>query len=151
MLKKYISKTCHKKLLKNKMPCQAVCNKLEVYGIPEELSCLNKLETIAQQISFQKILIMQKGQQKKIRDVCNVPVDYDTVCKSLPLPPSSSGFVMIKLKRKIEFNGHCYFQAVRPEFINRVLTQLQKIHFLYQTVEINTSWFGPVKKRMYCF
>ena len=45
--KKYICKTCHQKLLKNKMPCQAVCNKLEVYGIPEELSCLNKLETIS--------------------------------------------------------------------------------------------------------
>ena len=71
------------------MPYQAVCNKLEVYGIPEELSCLNKLETIliAQQISFQKILIMHKGQQKKIRGaVCNVPVYYDTVCKSLPRP-----------------------------------------------------------------
>ena len=131
------------------MPCQAVCNKLKVYGIPEELSCLNKLETIliAQQISFQKILIMQKGQQKKIRGAaCNVPVDYDTVCKSLPRPPSSSGFVMIKLKRKIEFNGHCYFQAVRPEFINRALTKLQEINFLYQTVEINTSWFEPVEK-----
>ena len=131
------------------MLCQAVCNKLEVYGIPEELSCLNKLETIliAQQISFQKILIMQKGQQKKIRGaVCNVPVDYDTVCKSLPRPPSSSGFVMIKLKRKIEFNGHCYFQAVRPEFINRALTKLQEINFLYQTAEINTSWFEPVEK-----
>ena len=52
---------------------------------------------------------------------------------------SSSGFVMIKLKRKIEFNGHCYFQAVRPEFINRALTKLQEINFLFQTVETNTS------------
>ena len=128
------------------MPCQAVCSKLEVYGIPEELSCPNKLETIliAQQISFIKILIMQKGQQKKIKGaVCNVPVDYDTVRKSLPCPPSFSGL--------IEFNGHCYFQAVSPEFINRALTKLQEINFLYQTVEINTSWFEPVEKRMHCF
>lgn len=140
--KKYICKTCHQKLLKNKIPCQAVSNKLEVFDIPEELNSLNKLESIlvAQQISFQKIIVMQKGQQRKIRGaVCNVPIDYDTVCKHLPRPPSSSGFVMIKLKRKIEFNGHCYFQAVRPEFVTRALTKLREINFLYQSIEINAS------------
>ena len=58
---------------------------------------------------------MSKGQQRKIRGaVCNVPLNYDAVGNSLPLPPSSCGFIMVKLKRKLEFKGHCYFQAVRP-------------------------------------
>ena len=43
---KYICKTCHNKLRKNKKPCQAVCNKLQVFDVPEELKVLNKLETI---------------------------------------------------------------------------------------------------------
>ena len=34
---KYICKTCHNKLKKNKIPCQAVCIKLQVFDVPEEL------------------------------------------------------------------------------------------------------------------
>ena len=80
---KYICKTCHNKLKKNKIPCQAVFNKLQVFDDSEELKALNKLETIliAQRLCFQKILIMSKGQQRKIRGaVCNVPVNFDAVC-----------------------------------------------------------------------
>ena len=83
---KYICKTCHNKLKKNKISCQAVCNKLQVLDVPEELKVLNKLETIliARRLCFQKILIMSKGRQRKIRGaVCNVPVNlmqFATVC-----------------------------------------------------------------------
>ena len=92
---KYTCKTCHNKLRKNKKPCHAVCNKLQVFDVPEELKVLNKLETIliTQRLCFQKIFIISKGQQRKIRGaVFNVPLNYDAVCNGLPRPPSSCGF-----------------------------------------------------------
>ena len=42
----YICKTCHTKVLKGQVPCQAVCNKLHVDELPPELSILEKLEQI---------------------------------------------------------------------------------------------------------
>ena len=41
-----ICKTCHSKLLKEQVPCQAVYNKLMVDETPPELECLEKLEQI---------------------------------------------------------------------------------------------------------
>ena len=139
---KYICKTCHNKLRKNKKPCQAVCNKVQVFDDPEELKVLNRLETIliAQCLCFQKILIMSKGQQRKIRGaVCNVPLTYDAVCNSLPRPPSSCSFIMVKLKRKLELKGHCYFQAVTPTQVISALRKLKEINSLYQSIDINES------------
>ena len=74
---------------KGKTPCQAVCNKLVIDEVPSELESLRKLESVlrAQRIVFQKIIIMPKGQQRKIKGaICNIPVDYETVCRSLPRP-----------------------------------------------------------------
>ena len=36
----YICKTCSRKIKKNHTPCQAVCNKLEIYEFPEDLKIL---------------------------------------------------------------------------------------------------------------
>ena len=79
----YICKTCNSKLSKGQVPCQAVYNKLMVDEIPIELRCLQKLEQIliAQRIVFEKIIVMPKGQQRKIKGaICNVPVDCDQTC-----------------------------------------------------------------------
>ena len=74
--KEYICKTCHSKIIKGKVPCQAVYNDMFVDDIPTELSSLEKLEQIliAQRIVFEKIVVMPKGQQRKIKGaICNVP------------------------------------------------------------------------------
>ena len=61
---------------------------------------------------------MPKGQQRKIKGaICNVPVNCDQTCKILPRPPERSGLILLKLKRKLQFRGHVYFQPVRTEFI----------------------------------
>lgn len=123
---------------KGKVPCQAVSNKLLIDEIPPELAALEKLEQvlIAQRIVFEKIVIMPKGQQRKIKGaICNVPVECDQTCTILPRPPERSGIIMLKLKRKLEFKGHVYFQAVRPEFIVSALNWLRTNNSLY----INTS------------
>ena len=91
-----------------------------VDNIPAELVSLKKLEQIliAQRIVFEKIIVMPKGQQRKVKGaICNVRVECDETCKVLPRPPERSGIIMLKLKCKLEFRGHVYFQAVRPQFI----------------------------------
>lgn len=55
---------------------------------------------IAQLIVFEKIVVMPKGQQKKIKGaICNVPVECDQTCSILPWRPESSGIILQKLKR----------------------------------------------------
>ena len=38
--KLYICEICHKHINKNKIPCQAVCNKMDLYPISDELENL---------------------------------------------------------------------------------------------------------------
>ena len=66
---------------------------------------------------------MPKGQQSKIKGaICNVPVECEETCRLLPRPiSSSSGIILLKLKRKLEFRGHVYFQAVRPQLLLNAL------------------------------
>ena len=136
----YICNTCHVTIKKkNKTPCQAVYNNLAVDDVPRELAILEKLEQIlvSQRIVFQ-IVVMLKGQQRKIRGgICNVPVSCEETCQVLPRPPDSSGIIMLKLKRKLQFRGHVYFQAVRPEVVLHALQWLQRNNELYENVAIN--------------
>ena len=137
----YICKTCDLTIKKkNKTPCQAVYNNLGVDDVPPELASLEKLEQIliSQRIVFQKIVVMPKGQQRKIRGAtCNVPVSCEETCLVLPRPPDSSGIIMLKLKRKLQFRGHFYFQAVRPEVVLHALQWLKRNNELYENVAIN--------------
>ena len=85
-----------------------------IYGdeITTELSSLEKLEQIqiAQQIVFEKIVVMHKGQQRKIKGaICNVPVECDQTCNQLPHPPDRSYIIILKLKRKLQSSGDVYF------------------------------------------
>ena len=85
-----------------------------------ELSLLEKIEQIlkAQGIVFEKIGGTLKRQQRKIKGaICNVPIECDLTCNQLPRPPDRSGIIMLKLKRKLQFRGHGYFQVVWQELI----------------------------------
>ena len=42
----YICKTCDSKLKKGKLPCQVVCNNLELLEFPEDIPFLNKVEKV---------------------------------------------------------------------------------------------------------
>ena len=138
--KEYICKTCHSKVIKGKVPCQAVYNDMFVDDIPTELSTLEKLEQIliAQRIVFEKIVLMPKGQQRKIKGaICNVPVECDKTCQTLPRAPESSGIILLKLKRKLQFRGHVYYQAVRPNIVVNALNWLKANNELYKTITID--------------
>ena len=44
---------------------------------------------------------------------------------------------MLKLKRKLQFRGHVFFQAVRPEVVLHALLWLKRNNELYENVAIN--------------
>ena len=137
---KYICITCDRNLLKGLLPCQAVCNKLGIDDLPDEIKYLNRLEKvlIAKRILFKKVTVMPKGQQPKIKgSVCNIPVQANAVSDCLP--QSNENIILVKLKRKIEFRGHVYFENVRPEAVHAALWFLKQFNPFYSSILINVD------------
>ena len=92
-----------------KFSCQAVCNKLEIFVFPPYLPKLRRLEkvVIAKRLLFKKIVIMPKGQSPKLKGaICNVPLETESACDTLPRGADSNSIVMLKLKRKLVYRGH---------------------------------------------
>jgi len=134
---KYICLTCDRHLKKGDIPCQSVWNKLELDELPHEIKLLNRLEKvlIAKRILFKKVSIMPK--QPKIKGaVCNVPVRADSVSKCLPQGMDSNGIILVKLKRKLIFRGHVYFEGVRPECVDAALQNLKNNNPFYSDILI---------------
>lgn len=140
--KEYICNTCNSKVKQGKVPCQALINNMYVDDTPVELASLEKLEQIliVQRIVFQKIIVMPKGQQRKVKGaICNVPVECDQTSSLLPRPPERSGIILLKLKRKLQFRGHVYSQAVRPHFVLQALQWLKANNILYKDIQIDVN------------
>ena len=136
----YICHTCHKKLNISEIPAQAVSNKLDIYDFPDDLSNLNRLEKaiISRRILFKKVTIMPKGQTPKLKgSICNVPIDTVDVANTLPQGADSNGIVMIKLKRKLVYRGHVYFEAVSPDAVRSALEYLKMNNPLYYDILID--------------
>ena len=90
-------------LKKQKIPPQAVWNKLEVFMVPEVLSNPNRLERvlISRRILFKKVTIMPKGKFPKLKgSICNVPIDPADIVNVFPRGADSNGLVVVKLKCK---------------------------------------------------
>ena len=95
---------------------------LEVSELPKEFRDIRRLGRIliARPLLFKKISIMPKGQSPELKcALCNVPIDVVDVCNTLPRPADSNGIVIVKLKRKLQYRGHIYFESVRPNFVMR--------------------------------
>ena len=115
--------TCGKNW-KNCIPYQEVYNQLEVCELPKELRDIRKLKKVlvASRLIFKKTSIMPKGQPPKLKDVlCNVAIDVVDICNTLLQPADSNGNVMVKLKRKLQYSGHVYFESVRLDIIFKLL------------------------------
>ena len=119
--KLYICETCHKHLYKNKTFCQAVCNKMTLDPILDQLKDLKKLEKvlISKRIFFKKISVMhEKGEFSKIKgSICNIPIEASSICNILPRPAVSNELIVVKLKRDLKYRGHVYFEPVRQHII----------------------------------
>ena len=70
--------------------------------------------------------------------ICNIPViEVDVNCNTLPRPTDSNGLLIVKLKRKLEYESHVIFEAVRPALIAQFLEFLNLYNHLYSDIEIN--------------
>ena len=135
----YICKTCHSKVKKNKVSCQAVSNKLSVEWLAREFGNLRRLETVlaARRILFKKVTVMPKGQSPKVKgSICNIPIsDIVSNCNSLPRSADSNRVIVVKLKRKVECCGQVLFEPVRPKIIGSFLNYLKLNNRLYRGTE----------------
>ena len=48
---------------------------------------------------------------------------------------------MVKLKRKLQYQGHQYFESVRPQALMESLVYLKQNNPLYKDININTAQF----------
>ena len=71
--------------------------------------------------------------------VCNMPVEIMDVSTLLPRQANNNGLVIIKLKRKLEYRGHVYFELVRPAIVLRLLQFVKANNRLYKDVTIVPS------------
>ena len=108
----YICLTCHGHLKKQIEPPQAVWNNLDIVSTPEILSNLNRLERvlISRRILFKKVSIMPKGRFLKLKG--SIPMESDDITNVIPRGADSNGLLIVKLKRKLSYRGHVYFEAV---------------------------------------
>ena len=96
--------------------------------IPDVLSILNRLEkTLITKMNYikKKTIMLPKGQQPKIRGaVCNIPIQVMLFQMFYLDLLTVMGLLLVKLKRKLEFKGHVYFESVRPHFVKLTLNYL---------------------------
>lgn len=114
--------------------------------IPEQLHTLNKLEValICKRLLFKKITIIPKGQMPKLKGaICNIPVSVNETSTTLPRNLNSSGIVLVKLKKKLEFHGHVYFQPVSSEKLVNALLYFKIHNNFYEDVEIDITDLPP--------
>ena len=106
---KCICKTCARKIRTKHAPCQVFINELQITNLPNQFCDIRILEKIpvSKRLRFKKVAIMPTGQSLKIKgSVCNVPVEIMDVSTLLPRQVDSNGLVIIKLKRKLKYQGH---------------------------------------------
>ena len=72
---------------------------------------------------------MSKGQTPKMHgSMVNVPVNLSETCNHLPREGNCEEVILVKLKRKLSFKGHVYFEPVRPQRVRAALEFLQKVN-----------------------
>ena len=66
-----------------------------------------------------------------------MPVECDKTCQTVPHAPKSSEIILLKLKLTLQFRGHVYYQAVRPEVLLYALNWLVANNELSKTITID--------------
>ena len=80
---------------------------------------------------------MLKGQFPKLKGmICNIPIQTESVCDTLPRLISDSNILFIKLKKKLYFRSHAFSEAVRCDFIFQLLDYLKSVNPLYKDANI---------------
>ena len=88
---------------------------------------------------FKKVAIMHgKGEFSKIKgNICNVPIETESVCNVLPKPVNNNGLIIVKLKCHLRYRGQVYFEPVRPESIFAALNYLKNNNKFYEDISVS--------------
>lgn len=147
MEKLWICHTCHRKLLKGKMPAECFSNNLQLEVVPPELECLNTLEQhlISLNIPFMKVLCLPKGGQKGVHGpvVC-VPSNVQKVTSTLPRSNDESLLLKVKLKRKLTYKGYEEYQFVNRKHLDEALLFLKENNIWYSDITLEENWQNPI-------
>ena len=146
--KEFICTTCHLDLRKDKIPCQAVANNLQIDDVPKVIDDLTHLEMrcISLRIPFMKIYALRKGGQGKIDGPCvNVPATMEPIVEILPRLPKDLKMIMLKLKRKLQYKSHHIFDFIRPQRVMMALEWLKIHNPHYANVRIDVDWLDKIE------
>ena len=61
----------------------------------------------------------------------------------MPREGNCEEVILVKLKRKLSFKGHVYFEQARPGRVRGALEFLQKVNPLYQEVLMSDTSINP--------
>ena len=141
----YICTTCNSSLTRKHpvMPAQAVANGLRLEPTPSTLQKPNDMErmTFRKKIPFMKLGALPKGRQYRIQGPCvNVPSNLEPVCSLLPRLPNDALLVPIKLKRRLCYQGHYMYEAIRPSVVLEWLLWLKDNNPHYYDVQIELDF-----------
>ena len=124
--------TCYNSISKMKIPRLHVSNGLQTDPIPEELQ-LTELEQqlIALVQIFMKVKKLPKHMMNAVVDtVINVPMEIEDIEKtvtSLPRLPDDAELLVVKLKRKMEYNNNHIEQYISTKKLFEALKTLKKL------------------------
>ena len=147
----WICNSCHKTLLKRKMPVQAQANDLKLCPKIKELDILCRLELrlISQIIPFMAISsrARAKSGQCGLKGQCVlVPADIKKIQKVLPRTNNKEYLISLALKRRLSDSNTVDSQMIRPALVNRALEKLQEINPFYKNVLIKDDWEDVTQK-----
>ena len=101
-----------------------------VENLPKQFQDINRLERLlaSRRIIFKKVTVKPKaGKSLKMKgSICNIPViEVDVNSNTLPRATDNNGLLIVKLKRKLEYESHVIFEVVRPVLIAHSLEFLK--------------------------
>ena len=75
---------------------------------------------------------MPKERFPKLKgSICNIHMESNDIANVLPHGADSNGLLIVKLKRKLSYHGHVYFEAVQPELTVQALMHLKQNNSSY--------------------
>lgn len=136
-----VCRVCYNSLKSGKVPKFCHINFLPFTPIPQVISALNPIELrlISPRIAFMQYRSLTgKGQKGIIGSIFNVPMDVNSMVRSLPRKFDDCFIVQLRLKRKLQ-HPHDYMHGeVRPKLVFRALQYLLKTP-LYEKYNIRVD------------
>ena len=142
----WLCRSCHKYLVKNKVPLCAAINGMQFTEKPT-FFYLNELECrlLAPRLAFQKLMQAPRGRQLKINgNIVNVPADISNTISMLPRLPDETGTIKVNLKRKLQYKSSALSLNVRPHKVVQAANWLLNNSSLYREegITFNPNWLN---------